>query len=623
MLATGALGRVADFAAFSDGTLLDAATWQNRHRRLTALCWLLTLAALTIAIRQHEDRVEAISVVLLATSSFAATIRPLARRARELAVALVFVVAQLFANRYVGNTSGLGAVFVILLSFYQDWVPIAFALSAGAMTVVLAALEPELGAGWRGFAAQAPLTGTALRFVALAAAGGLATAVWRSGTQLARDHLTGAFSRAGAERMLEREIARGRRPAVWVCEVDNVRSVNETLGFAAGDELLRQVACRVRRAAATLPSPPICARLGGDAFLIAMATNPGDAVVEAFAHEVGRRVTAGETLIVDGQEIPVRLAVGATSLVTGERAGRLIYRAECAAERAKGQGDCRVVFERPRQHVPRRLRLLSPELERACRQGELELHYQPIVSLATGQPVGAESLVRWNHPERGQLFPGVFIPEAEKDSALMALVSQTLGEQFRDHLTDWAARRGDDWLDYGFAYNLSAVRLQDPTLLASMAELLESAGRAHPEWRVTLEVTEGALMSISDEAPMLLHELRAQGYRVALDDFGTGPSSLAHLRDFPVDVIKLDRSYVQNLRRSPVDGAIIQAVADIAAATGVDIVAEGVETEWQRRTLLSIKHDMHAQGWLYAPAMLPAEFEAWVDARRAEAARSA
>ncbi len=262
--------------------------------------------------------------------------------------------------------------------------------------------------------------------------------------------------------------------------------------------------------------------------------------------------------------------------------------------------------------------MLSSELYAACERGELELYVQPIVALADGTPVGGETLARWHHPERGLVYPLEFLPEAERDSALMAVLSNTLGDVFHDLVVEYAVRYGPDWLSYGLSYNLAAIRLRDPTLTATLDADFRRTGLRGTGARVNVEMTEGALMDVGSAAADVLVSFRDAGYCLALDDFGTGHSSLAHLRDFPLDTVKLDQSFVHSLGRSPIDRAVVEAVADIASVSGLKVIAEGVETAEQRDMLLAIKPDMLAQGWLYAKAMPPAEFEAWVlDRKRA------
>jgi diguanylate cyclase (GGDEF)-like protein len=615
VISTG-IRRLRAFAASTDGSLLDDATWRSRHQRIAGLCWVLNGFVWIYTIADNREGIEWIFAPTMTALLVAAASNRGGRRIREVAVAATFGVTQVFASRYVGNVSGFGAIYIIVLTFYQDWVPIVFACVVALCLVVIAAVDPAFFEGNEGFQKEVPLTGMTFRALAIVLAASLAFAVWRYGTQLARDQLTGMLSRAGAERTLQQELDRGRQPVAWACDLDNFRAVNGELGSAAGDKLLRHVAAELRRVAATLPGGWLCARLRADTFLVAVYNSPGDAFIERFAHRIETEAgvpAAGIAL----DDIPVRFSVGAVVAVPGDTGAELIRAAEDAMRRAKGQGNQRVVVERRKRRrrassTEQASSLLISEIYRGCHQSEFDVHLQPIVSLKHRQPVGAEALVRWNHPARGLLYPGVFIADAERDSALMALLSRTVGERFVAHVSRLVERHGVDWLSYGYAFNLAAIRFRDPTLVDSMGRLLGASGLAHPEWKITLEITEGALMDIEHRVPELLKQLRQQGYKIALDDFGVGHSSLAHLRDFPLDTVKIDQSFAQSVDRSPIDRAVVQAVSDIAAATGVQVVAEGVETEAQREILLSINPDFLAQGWLFAKALPVEEFEAWV-----------
>ncbi|HEX3615451.1 MAG TPA: bifunctional diguanylate cyclase/phosphodiesterase [Solirubrobacteraceae bacterium] len=600
-----------------DGSLLDAETWRARHR--FALLWsgglTLFIAVFSLFNPNRPEQWAYVAAALLTLSL--AQVRAWSRRLRAVLVAVCFMAAQLYVARFVGNFT-LGPLAMIVLTFYQDWVPLAVGCLETLAVIVVAWVDPGFFSHSAAFAREDPLTGMALRGAAILLAAFLSLAIWRSGTQLARDQLTGMLSRLGVERVLDREIARGRRPAVWVCDVDNFAAVNRQLGARTGDAVLRHVASGLRRTAAHLPGGALTARLGGDTFLIAERDGGEIDAVEAFAH----RIEIHGAKLLAGSEVQVRLSVGAALAAPAEPAAHLIRVAERNMRAAKGRGSVRVVVDRSSDRiVDASSSLLSSELYAACERGELDLHVQPIVALADGTPVGGETLARWTHPQRGMVYPGDFLPEAEQDSALMAVISNTLGNTFHDIVADFARRYGPGWLPYGLSYNLAAVRLRDPTLTATLVTDFERTGLKGTAARVNVEVTEGALMDIEHGVAEALASFRDAGYCLALDDFGIGHSSLAHLRDFPLDTVKLDKSFVQSMGRSRIDRAVVEAVAEIASVSGLTVIAEGVETVEQRDMLLSIKPDMLAQGWLYAKAMPVAEFEAWVvDHKRAAVA---
>ncbi len=604
-----------DYASSVDGSLLDDATWSFRHRWIVGITWASIVCEIAFTLFDPKHPSGQWLIVAVSAVMAAAAAGRFSRRVREVTVTVALACAELYASSYVGNLMP-GALSVILLTFYQDWLPIALGCFYVTVVAALAWVDPSLYHGSVALAAEVPHTGMTLRAVTILLAAPLALAIWRAGTQTGRDLLTGMLSHAGAEHALDRALARGLRPAVWVCDIDNFRAVNQHLGAEAGDRVLTRVAGRLRQLAGKQDGSWFCARLGGDTFLIACRDVPDDGFVSSFAHRVEDE-TGLASVGLPADELPIRLTVGAAGAVAGEDGAGLLRAAERNMLRAKGRGSLRVVVEEsPDRVVEHASPLLSAELHGACERGELELYLQPIVRLADGVPVGAETLVRWHHPERGLILPGEFLPEAERDSGLMAVVGGHLGARFLEIAGDLIRRRGRNWLSYGYSYNLSVIRLRDPLLPRLIGGNLVAAGLQNTGGALHLEVTEGALMDLEHGAPAALATLRAGGYRIALDDFGTGHSSLAHLRDFPLDTVKIDMAFIQSMDRSPIDRAVVQAVADIAAVTGLDVVAEGVETEAQRLTLLEISPEMLGQGWLYEKAMPLDEFEAWVDGRK-------
>ena len=606
--------RVRVFGTSVDGSLLDEPTWCARQRRISQWGWTQTAASLVITVLDRssgEWLFPPVLVVLLVL----ANVERIGRRPRELAITAAFLVEQMFVSRYIGNLL-LGPVDIIILTFYQDWVPIAAGCVGGLLMVIVAAIDPAFFATNAGFEREVPLVGMSYRTSTVIVAAGLALVVWRSGTQLARDQLTGLLSRAGAERVLAREITHGRRPAVWVCDIDKFRMVNAELGSAAGDVLLRHVALQLERVARSLPGAWLCSRLGADTFLVALLHQPDLAALQSFADRIEADATV-PAIGLAAHDIPVRLSIGAATAVAGESAQALIRVAEHSMREAKSRGRSRVVVNHRNDRLSAPAgALLTAELYRACDREEFELHFQPIVTLEDGLPVGAEALVRWNHPDRGLIWPGSFIGAAERDSALMAVITDTLFRDFLRATSDLLSRHGRDWLSHGFSFNLAPICLQDPTLTASLTNQLAHVGMDSAEQLFELEVTEGALMELEHGAPEILAGLRNLGFRIGLDDFGTGYSSLAQLPNLPLDTVKIDKTFVAAIERSPTDRAVIQAVTDIASSAELQIVAEGVETPAQRDQLLAICPDILAQGWLYCRSLPVQQFEAWVTQRQ-------
>ena len=623
MRASRTIEQIRLFFASVDGSALDVHTWRARHRRIVQLALALTLFDAIFSIADPQaPREQWIYVGIAVVVVAAAGLRLRSRRALELLAAAGLALAQLYVARFVGNFT-LGPLVILVLAFYQDWVPIAAVCALVGVMVLVAGVDPSYYNGTRAFAKEVPLIGMSLRAAAVWVAAFLALAVWRAGSQLGRDQLTGTFSRAGAERALDREIARGRRPVAWVCDIDNFRTVNQRLGPEVGDRLLKHVGARLRRLCRAEQGSWFCARLVGDTFVVVSRHLTDDQFVAAFAERLEREVGLMVAGIAE-HDVPVRLSVGAAAAFKGATGLDVMRVAERNMRAAKGRGSVRVVVGSEADHDLTDLGpLLSVEMHRACEQDELELYLQPIVRLSDDVPVGAEALARWRHPDGRLVLPGEFLPEVERDSGLLAVVSTHLAVRFRAMVGELVERHGMDWLSYGYTFNVSAIRLRDPGLPRSVAQLQQAGGGPDLSSVISLEVTEGALMDFELQGSKVLAELSEMGYRIVLDDFGTGHSSLAHLRDFPLNCVKIDRSFVQSMHASPTNRAVVQAVADIASASGLRVIAEGVETPAQRDMLLAIKPDILAQGWLYAKALPLPEFEAWVGARIGVHAHSA
>lgn len=612
---TSALEKLRAFAVTVDGSWLDEATWRHRHRLIMDVAWALTGVVVVFTLLHSGGQRGLQWAYTLATVGFAilGEIRIRSRRWLEFLAVGAMATAEVYGLHFIGNLA-LAPLTIIVLTFYEDWVPVALGCLLTAGLAVLSWVDPAWYAHTRALEREPIFLGVSFRAFSVFAAAVLAVAIWRSGTQRARDQLTGMLTRPGAERRLAREIARGHRPAVWICAVDNFASIDAHLGRDLAERLLRDVAAELRRVSRGLPESSFTAHLEADTFLIATHGLQDEDAVASFAYRLEDETGLASTSTDPGRT-PVRLSVGSASVADGESAAELIAVAERNMHEAKGRGSVRVVVDRRQGHeLQAGEPPLSSDLHRACERNEFELYLQPVVRLADGMPVGAEALARWHHPQRGLLLPREFLPYAERDSALMAKVSRTLGTAYLKIVAGLVRRNGRGWLEHGYAFNMAAIRLRDPQLSSFLAADVIAAGIDQIGGLLLLEVTEGALMDIEHDVPAVLHELRDSGYRLALDDFGTGHSSLSNLRDFPLDSVKLDRTFIETIDRSPTDRAIVQAVVDIASASGLKVVAEGVETEEQRAVLLEIHPDLLAQGWLFAKAMPVSEFEGWVQA---------
>nr|WP_205709056.1 GGDEF domain-containing phosphodiesterase [Kineococcus siccus] len=423
--------------------------------------------------------------------------------------------------------------------------------------------------------------------------------------QALRDALTGLPNRAGLDAEVTRRLAGGDAPVgLLFVDLDHFAAVNASLGTAAGDELLVLVAGRLRecaRASATV------ARLSGDEFVV--ADHLDGAAAAALAQRVLEALAV--PVVVQGLEIVGSASIGvAVSATAADTAERLLHHAAVAVHRAKARGRRRVEVHDP-THTDAavdRLRLLG-ELRRGIADGELRLHYQPRIGLAAGTMTGVEALVRWQHPVRGLLPPGEFIDVAEESGLVRELGAWVLDAAVAQ-AAQWARDPVRQTVEV--AVNVSTRQLADPGLVGAVTGVLVRHG-LDPRLLV-LEVTETALMTDPDAAATALRALKELGVGIAVDDFGTGYASLTYLQRFPVDELKIDRSFVMGLGVDDGAGAIVATCVQLAHAMGIRAVAEGVETEDQRLALVAMDCDF-VQGYHFARPLTADALEAWARER--------
>ncbi|MBT0669777.1 EAL domain-containing protein [Novosphingobium profundi] len=394
--------------------------------------------------------------------------------------------------------------------------------------------------------------------------------------QALHDPLTGLANRILFEAQLDQALDRcrdGKASLALLCiDLDRFKQINDTLGHPAGDELIRQVAQRLR---AQVRETDIVARMGGDEFAVVINDPQDRAAVEAIS-----------TRIVEDLARPFALA-GAKAFI-GASLGVVLSPQDCVLRTelsrrvdislyaAKAGGRGRYVFFssemdediREREGVVQALRVALHEAPEQFR-----VHYQPIYSSASGMMTAVEALVRWEHPERGLVGPGEFIDQAEESGLIEPLGELVLRQALRDART---------WPDLRISVNVSPSQMQEPSFAETVRVLLEEAGVSGH--RLELELTETVLMGSSSDVARTIASLRQMGVACALDDFGTGYSSLSHIRDMAVDRIKVDRSFVQAIE-TPRGAAIVEAIVNLAKVNGLQVTAEGVETEGQMRFL--------------------------------------
>jgi diguanylate cyclase (GGDEF)-like protein len=416
--------------------------------------------------------------------------------------------------------------------------------------------------------------------------------------QAVHDTLTGLPNRSSFSHQVEQVVNAGRRAsgtaAVMLIDLDHFKEINDTLGHHAGDRLLQEVSERLR---ASLAERDMVARLGGDEFGVLLPDlSSQDEAGRAAGHMLAR---LREPFSIDGLTLEVDASIGiACAPDHGSAVEQLIQRADIAMYAAKEGGRGHLVFE-PQldRYSPRRLSLAGA-LRSAIADGEIVLFFQPKAELSTGRIIGVEALARWEHPRLGLIGPSEFVPIAEQTGLIGPLTSHVLKAAL-SQLVIWS----DQGEDLSVAVNLSARSFLDAQLAIELPRLLERAGvDAH---RLELEITESMLMHDPARAKATLEWLSAIGLRLSVDDFGTGYSSLANLKQLPVDVIKIDKSFVIDMPHDASDAAIVRSTIELAHNLGLKVVAEGVESHEAWLRLKDLGCDL-AQGF-HVSRPLPAD----------------
>ena len=419
--------------------------------------------------------------------------------------------------------------------------------------------------------------------------------------QANHDPLTSLANRVLFVERTEQALAAGRTVAVMFVDLDDFKTVNDGLGHDAGDQLLKAVA---RRLDGTLRGGDLAARLGGDEFAILVMTGPGQPDPRSLAERVLEALSA--PFAVRGEQLLVRASVGvAVGDATDASVGDLLRKADVAMYAAKHGGKGRAAAFDPSMDADLQERLhLETELQRALAEDALEVVYQPVVDLRSGAVVALEALVRWDHPQRGLIPPEVFVPVAER-CGLAAEVGQAV--------LDLACRRVAA-LPHGpggpvsLAVNLSARELTQPGLVENVLTIVRRSGLGPSS--LIVELTERAILDAGDDGAAL-ERLRSEGVRVAVDDFGTGNSSLTYLRGLPLDLLKVDRSFVAGLGATDADRTVTSAIVGLATTLGLGVVAEGVETAEQVGELVALGCTL-GQGHHLSPPLDADQLEAVV-----------
>jgi diguanylate cyclase (GGDEF)-like protein len=409
------------------------------------------------------------------------------------------------------------------------------------------------------------------------------------------DSLTELANRVLLNTRLEQTLGREEMVAVHHLDLDQFKAVNDTFGHHAGDKLLKIVA---ERLCGLVRETDTIGRMGGDEFVIVQAPIADPADATSLAQRVIKLLS--EPYDIDGHQAVIGASIGiSVGPGDGRSPDKLLRNADLALYRAKGDGRGTFRFFEPVMDLQMQTRrVMEQDLRKALPSGEFELHYQPVVNLASNEISGFEALIRWNHPTKGMISPAAFIPLAEEIGFIVPL-----GEWVIRQACSTAARWPDN---LHIAVNISAVQFRNPGLMQVIIGAL-AASNLDPS-RLEIEITETVLLHNKEATLAVLHQLRALGIRIAMDDFGTGYSSLTYLQSFPFDKIKIDRSFVKDITENSGSLNIVRAVAALANGMGMTATAEGVETREQLDRIAS-EGCTEMQGFLFSKPLPAREIE--------------
>jgi diguanylate cyclase (GGDEF)-like protein/PAS domain S-box-containing protein len=403
----------------------------------------------------------------------------------------------------------------------------------------------------------------------------------------------------------------GRIVVVMYLDIDHFKLVNDTLGHNAGDQLLVETATRIRT---SLRGEDIASRFGGDEFVIVCAA---DDIVDAAG--IADRIQAAirAPLVLLGKRVVVASTMGISLFPhDGDVASDLVTKADSAMHEAKHNGRNAWSFYSEPAQLPVIAALeLEVELREAIDRDQFVIYYQPIIDIASGHSIGAEALVRWQHPERGLLAPGEFIPFAE-EHGLIAEIGEIVLHAACDHVQRLNLHPAEE---FSIAVNVSAHQFARPSFVGSIAAAIDAHGI--DARRLEIEITESVVVGNAETVATTLHALQALGVRLSLDDFGTGYSSLAYLKNFPINTLKIDRSFVIDIAENPTDQAIAKTIVTLAHSLGMRTIAEGVETAEQFTRLRALGADCF-QGYYASHPLAAADLAAFITASGALALRT-
>jgi diguanylate cyclase (GGDEF)-like protein/PAS domain S-box-containing protein len=429
------------------------------------------------------------------------------------------------------------------------------------------------------------------------------------------DYLTSLPNRLLLYDRLTQAVAYAKRHhtqvAVLFLDLDNFKHINDSLGHSVGDELLESVS---KRLVAQVRHSDTVSRLGGDEFVVLVLEDSHAEHSTIAAEKILRALAEPHHLA--GNELHITTSIGISLYpADGEDVEALIKNADTAMYHAKKKGKNNFQFFNSEMNV-RAVERQSTEVElrQAIERGEFVLHYQPKVDLASGKLAGAEALIRWHHPQRGIIFPDSFIPVAE-DSGLIIAIGRTVLRQVCLQIKSWLKEEMEPFV---VSVNVSAMEFRDKNFVQNVQHVLQDTG-VDPRL-LQLELTESVLMRSIDKSIAILYELKQTGVQLAVDDFGTGYSSLSYLSKLPIDVLKIDQSFVQNISADSGNGIIVSAVISMGASLKQRVIAEGVETQ-EQLLFLNAHHCNEGQGYLFSAPLPVDQFEKYFRGSAAGAPR--
>ncbi len=591
------------------GRALPADVWDKRHRGIVMLLWLhvfgIFLFGLVKGVGVRHSLVEAAIIAIAAIgASWQARGRPVRGGIASLGLVMSSAILVHLSGGYIEFHFHF-FVMIGVMALYQHWGPFLVALGyVVAHHGVVGVLSPRDVYNHEAAIAH-PWRWAALHGVFVLAASAASLIAWRLNEfQALHDPLTKLGNRRlfkdRAEHALRRIARRRTRVAVLYVDLDDFKKVNDRLGHEAGDQLLVAAGDRLR---GCLRAADTASRLGGDEFAILLE----DVLQPAEATDVARRVLAAieEPFTIRGERVVVTASVGIAFDRAGITAEELVRHADVAMYEAKASGSGCMLFERAMQAAVVKRLELEAALKQAVQAREFSVHYQPVVDLDTERIRGFEALVRWNHPERGLLTPAEFIGVAEETGLIVPIGRWVLQEACRE-AKSWERFYGEHG-PLAVGVNLSHRQLQHPALVDDVAEALAAAG-LEPE-RLVLEITESAAVQDVELATDRLAELKTLGVSLAMDDFGTGYSSLNYLRRFPIDILKIDRSFINQLADGADGEALTAAIVTFGATLRMETVAEGIEDRDQRDRLRRMNCRL-GQGFYFAKPLTTHQVEA-------------